>query len=332
MKNDIIKITEIKTNDLKISLEKELKVEPLINYKKCPDCGIYCKKNENFLICEQCGLEREYDEFNTELYSNSVNSSYNTSNTSFMPFKIIGKGNVYGYSRSLYKTCANYSSYRSNHNKRDILNKIYRYEKSRIPISVCNQTADLFDQIKQHECVYRGNSKWGIIGACLYYICIMNGITRSPREIAEIIEVDDRFISHGDRILQKLNEENIISIPVDARPIADYINQFLLALNISLIYKQFIIDIIERAEKKHVYIGVNCQSRDTSKCIGAIYLLCTRIPALKYITKNDISEKCINISKSTFMKQYNILVENIRILKRIFRRHHIPMDPAWRNL
>lgn len=328
-KNNRIKKRGIKediTKDIDLSVKLNIK-NIKRDYKKCPKCGIYCKISNNLIICELCGLERPWDE--NDKFSITYTQNYNTSSNSFMVFNIIGQ-NSYCYQRSFLKTCANYSSYRNNNNKKEIINKIYQYSGNKIPINICNLTAELFDQIKQKGYVYRGNGKWGVIGACLFYACIMHNLTRTPREIANIIGIEDRFLSQGDKILQELNELGIISIPTTFKPLGDYIDQFFSALNISMKYKQFIIDLISTAERKYLHIGN--ESRMTTKCIGCIYLLTRRIPALKKIKKCKISKECIKISKSTFIRYYNLLMDNPKVIKKVFKKHHIPMPVEWKGL
>ncbi len=297
-------------------------------YNICPECQIPCKINDIFLICEQCGWQREYDCHTHDNYSLSIESNYNTTNNSFMTFNIIGT-NSYYYNRSLLKTCADYTSYRANSNKKDIINKIYQYEGNKPPLNVINETADLFDKIKQAGYVYRGDGKLGVIGACLYYISIKNNLTRSPKEVAKIMGIEERFLSQGDRILQELAELNVIEIPTNYKPLNDYLNTFLPCLYIPEKYKYFIIDIIERAERKHLHIGHEC--RLTTKIVGVIYILTLRVPELKHIKKDTISAECNNISKSTFIKYATLIFDNYKLMKKPFRKWKIPMPVEWRD-
>jgi predicted transcriptional regulator len=88
-------------------------------------------------------------------------------------------------------------------------------------------------------------------------------------------------------------------------------------------------DIINRSEKKNVHIMND--SRTTTKCIGAIFLLINRIRGLSHITKDHIVKEC-NISKSTFIRYYNLLMTNYKIIKPVFKKHKIPMPTDWRVL
>jgi Transcription factor TFIIB repeat len=314
---DLSKAVE-NTSEKDISFKKE--------YNMCPICKIPCKISDTFIICTQCGVERVYDCHVHDLYSLSIESNYNTANNSFMTFNIVGT-NSYNYNRSLLKTCADYSSYRANSNKKEIINKIYQFEGNKPPMNVINETAALFDQIKQAERVYRGDGKLGVIGACLYYVSIKNNLTRSPKEIANIMGIEERFLSQGDRVLQELAELGIIEIPTNYKPLNDYLNMYMPCLGIDDKYKQFVIDTIARAEKKHLHIRHEC--RLTTKVVGVLYLLTLRVPELRHIKKDTISIEC-NISKSTFIKYCTLICDNHIIMKKVFRKHHLPMDKAWR--
>lgn len=329
--DDITNLNNEKWDDilepqLKSNIDQDGNVE-IVDYKKCVNCKINGIINGNIIICEQCGLERSWNH-QEETYSMTIDQNYNTSNNSFMSFKIVGS-NYYCYNRSYLKTCANYSSFRSNSNRKEIMNRIFQYEGNKPPINIINVAIDLFNQIKVAGYVCRGNGKLGCMAATLFYACVMNNLTRTPREIATIMNIEERFLSQGDRFLQELNELGVISIPTNFKPIGDYLDQFFPLLGIPVKYKPFIIHLISRAEKKHLHI--KNESRTTTKCIGAIYLLCQRIPSLKHIKKETISRECNNISKSTFLKYYNLLTTNYIILRKSFRKYKISMPIEWKK-
>lgn len=310
-------------DDLETNTKEIIEVDHML----CPICNIPGKLTESHVICEQCGMERVFDSHQSEKYSATVDQNYNTMDKSFMTFNIIGV-NSYCYNRSLLKTCADYSAYRNNSNKKEIINRIYQYEGNKPPMNIINGTADLFDQIKNKGYVFRGDGKLGVIAACLYYVSVEHNLTRTPKEISSIIGVEEKFISQGDRILQELNELNVISIKTNHKPLNDYLNMYFPSLGIPDHYRGFIIDIIARAERKHLHI--RNESRMTTKVVGAIYLLTMRVPELKHITKHKISDECNKISKTTFIKYYNLLCGNYKVIRKCFRKHHIPMPTIWR--
>jgi len=227
------------------------------------------------------------------------------------------------------KSCSNYKAFRNNNNLKTFENIIFQYKGSKPSKNIIKDASDLFDSIISKGYVFRKNGKKAVMSACLYYTCIMNNVTRSPKNIASIMNIDEKTWSKGDKILQELNEENIIDIPVNYNPLKDYIKRFLSALHINEQYEQFIYDLILRAEEKNLH--VYNESRTSTKCVGAIYLLVSRVKSLRYIKKNDISKECGNISKNTFYKYYQLLYNNHKYIKKTFKKHRIPMPLKWKN-
>lgn len=314
-------------NDIDLEVQMDLGNEKVVKITICPKCNVEGKINDGSVQCVQCGLETIVID-NVNKFSFSTDKDHNTSDNSFMSFNFIGK-NSYCYQRSFLKTCANYSSFRKNNNRKDLYNYNYRYEGKKIPKNAIKLAIELFSKIKENNYVFRGNGKKGVLGACLFYACVMNNITKTPREIASVMEIEERFLSQGDRIVQELNEKSVITIPTILRPLKDYLDQFFPALGIPEKYKQFIIDLINHAEKKNIHIQND--SRTTTKSIGAIYLLSNRIKELNHITKDNIVKEC-NISKSTFIRYYNLLLANYKIIKPVFKKHKIPMPNIWREV
>lgn len=316
----------VQSNNIDLEVQLDLGDEKITKFTICPKCNVEGKIDDGSVHCVSCGLETIVID-DTNKFSFTVDKDHNTSDNSFMSFNFIGK-NSYCYQRSFLKTCANYSSFRKNNNRKDLYNYNYQYEGKKIPKNAIKLAIELFSKIKENNYVFRGNGKKGVLGACLFYACVMNHITKTPREIASVMEIEERFLSQGDRIVQELNEKGIISIPTILRPLNDYLDQYFPALSIPEQYKQFIIDLIERAEKKNIHI-LN-DSRTTTKCIGAIFLLINRVKELKHITKDMIVKEC-SISKSTFIRYYNLLLINHKIIKPVFKKHKILMPSSWRE-
>lgn len=296
-------------------------------YNICSTCDMPMTLKEQILICFSCGIERPCDvEPDEWVYSITQDQNYNVSNDSFMPFKAIGHGSYY-YQKSLLKSCSDYDIYRCNNNKRELENKIYQYKGIQIPKNIINKTSKMFNIIKQHNYVFRRNGKWGVIAACLYYMCLEEGVPRTRQEISKILNIEEKFLSQGENTLAELAELNIIYINKNKHIVEDYIKQYFNMLNIPDIFIPFIIELIKVSDERRVIIN---ESRISTKCTGAIYLLCNRIPNLSHITKEIISEKCFNISKTTFIKYYNTLMKNPDKIKFVFKKHRIPMPVEWR--
>lgn len=319
-------ITSLYSENSFIDLEVKMVLgsEKSPQYNICTKCNIEGIITDGSIYCPKCGIK--ISALNECSFSYLNGNDHNNTNESFMSFNFTGK-NSYCYQRSFLKTCANYSLYRKNTNRKEMDNYNYQHEGNKIPKNAIKYAIELFSKIKESGYVFRGNGKKGVFGACLFYACIVNYITKTPREIASVMKIEDRFLSRGDSKLQELNGKGVISIPTIVRPIYDYINQLFPVLQIPCIYKQFVIDIIEISEGNNIHI--NNDSRPTTKCVGSIYLLINRVKNLKHITNAIIIKEC-DISKSTFIRYYNLLLENYKIIKPVFRKHRIPMPLDWK--
>lgn len=311
-----------------INLEKKLTFD-YSDYKICPLCQIECKIQDASIVCEKCGMEKKWQSDFNEGYSSTIDQNYNTSNNSYVSFNIVGP-KAYRYRRAFLRACSNHTMYRNNSNRKEFNSIIFNYKGNKPPSNIIHAAADLFDTIVRSGFVCRKNGKRGVMAACLYYACKMRGVTRTPKDIAAIMDTEEKFVSQGDRVLLELNELGIISIPTAREPIDDYLNQFFPALDIPEKYKEFINDLINTAEKHHLHVKNEC--RTTTKCVGAIYLLTQRVNELKHIDKDTISAKCNNISQTTFVKYYTLLINNPTKVKSCFKRHGITMPLAWKNL
>ncbi len=295
----------------------------------CTTCNGLLTAQYDILVCNACG--EEYGKSTTvteDDYSTSAITDCNVNSNGFIAFKMKGKGS-YGCQKSLLISSANYGKYSKMTAIKDIINLDIHSEKHHIPKNVIRHAIEMFDTIKNHGYVFRNGGKKGVQSACLYYACYAFGIIKTPSEIAQFYGIDEEFHSAGDRILHDLNEKGIISIPTKIKPISQYVDRYMELLGIPTQYKNFIIDLIDRAEKKSLHIRHD--SKNNTKSVGAIYMLITRIAKLRNsISQEKIEQEC-GISKATFLRYYEMLDNNYKKLKKVFKRHSIPMPVKWRD-
>ena len=108
-----------------INLDQNFSVDMEMShaFRKCNKCDVEYIMGDGYVYCDNCGEEKQLIS-DTENYC-SITQDHNTSDNSFMSFKIIGKG-AYCYQRSFLKCCADYATYRKNNNKKDMFNYIYQ--------------------------------------------------------------------------------------------------------------------------------------------------------------------------------------------------------------
>jgi transcription initiation factor TFIIIB Brf1 subunit/transcription initiation factor TFIIB len=288
----------------------------------CKECGGKILQCRDQAVCQDCGLETEF----TESAETVDVGDGNTNSNGYLSFRFTGKNSL-GLQKGLLSSSASYAKFSSIVIKKDLMNKAARSE-SHFPKNVIEEANNLFSIIRSHGYVFRKSGKDGVLGACLYYACYNNGITKTPNEISRFIGVEGKSHSAGDRILRALNEEGIIKINTRIQPINDYVTRYMKKLGIDLKYRAFVLALIERAEAKKIHIARD--STNNTRSVGAIYMLTTRIPELRGIKKDTIDKMCC-ISRTTYMRYYNSLWEFYRLLKKVFKRYHVPMPEEWRD-
>ena len=295
------------------------------NCKLCVNCNSSLTINYNQTICNTCGFENNYDiSFDND--NTFMDSGY--SNNDFVNFKITGK-NSYSLQKTTLKICSNYDQYR----KLTIIREINLWNNHsgefKIPKHIMREAIEMFCKIKKADYVFRKDNKKGVLSACLYYSCYNNGIIKTPQEMAKYVGIQEKFHSYGDRVLQDLNDKEIISIPSKMDSINKYIDKYFELLDIDKIYKPFVINIIKKLEESNIHLLHD--SKNNTKCIGAIYLLIQRIPKLKQkISKEKIEKEC-KISKTTFIRYFKIINLYYKTIKVIFKRYSIPMPIEWKK-
>jgi transcription initiation factor TFIIIB Brf1 subunit/transcription initiation factor TFIIB len=303
-------------------------VEPVQIFKSsgrtCPTCKTNMAQEINMLVCASCGFSRvNASSCTDEQYTTT------TKNTP-MQMRIIGRGSAaYGQKKALLRT-SNYTEYRDVISYKNIISiNSNSLTNKRLPKNVIDYAHHMFSLVQQHGCVVRMDVKTGVLSSCLYYACYMNNISKTPAEIAAMTNVAERFLSMGERILRDLAERGVLDLPERVNPISDYVSRYMELLTIDKKYLPFVCEIIDQAARHKLH--VLSDSRNTTKCIGALYLLIERMPELrKVITDERIIKTCV-ISKTTYMKYYNILCKYYKLFVPIFVKHRVYMKNSWRD-
>lgn len=303
----------------------------------CKNCGQDMLVNSDMMICKNCGMEVKNDtavgvEEHTSAKTNNVNSN------GYLSVKIVGKGN-YVHQKNMYKTSSSYPQ----KSRIDILREMKRYNDNsdmiKFPLDILQQTCEMFSAIKKSGMIFRKDGKRGVLAACIYYSAYAAGITKTPIEIANFIGINEKFYIQGDRIVQELSERGFITISQKINPTNDYVERYMTLLGIisdkaveersadEKRYKEFVIDIIARAEKYKLHI-IN-DSKPNTKAIGVIYLLTLREKNLRHVRAAQIESTCA-ISRNTYMKYYELIIQHYKLFKKSFKKYRILMPKGWK--
>lgn len=294
------------------------------DWKMCPDCSIRMQPMKTSYQCSQCGRDKPMFE-PSEGFNTSIIDNYNTNASCSLSIKIVGQGS-YRYHKALLKSLNDYSKTQNNHTNTQLSRCNAQTNDGKLPIIILREAADLYGEIQKHNIVRRGNGRKGALGACIYFVCNRHDITKKPKEISTFLNIEESYLSKGDKLLRRLHSEGKINIPIYHNPTDAYILQYFEALSIDNKYKPFISEIIDRASMIDM-MGEN-NSRISTKCAGTIYML--KMQMSLDFTKGDIVKYC-KISKSTFIRYYEFLSQNRKLLKYIFKKHEIPVPAKKKN-
>lgn len=291
---------------------------PVVMKNICPDCNIEMRVIDNSVRCLTCGREEEMV-ITDENISNTIISQYNTHANCPYPLKVVGAGSN-PINKSIIITSSDYSKTQSNATKRQLSNLNANSKDLKLPNIVLDRAAEIYGIMQKNNIVRRGKGRLGLLGACIFYACSEQCITKRLKDISKFVNVEESYISNGDKDLRKIKSEGKLEINIHYDPKDDYINQYFDVLRLDEKYKPVISDIIDISSQHTKMRGEN-NSRVCTKCAGAIFLLVIQLK-LK-ITMQDIVKYC-KIS-TIFTGYYEFLLKNRKRINKILDKHSIPI-------
>ena len=277
----------------------------------CELCGTSMSKFDIRFVCETCGCEEEILGDDTdaaaEYYARGGSTGSNTTGVSSAPLRICGP-NAHVLQQKLIGSVSNYKIQQKKATVAKMVNTVYHYNGAKIPNDVILAAAELYYDVQQCE-IHRGEVQAGTMAACLYRKCNELGITRKPQEIADIFGISRTAFSFGDKILDRLiadgkldmiQKQQYFNVDAEVLSLAERYMEDLDFASFSTPeqiqnYVAFISHLIKFTLDKHIADS----SVPSSKCVGAIYLLTSKLELP--VSWNDIQARC-KISKSTFAR------------------------------
>lgn len=292
---------------------------------ECPKCGIEMTKswNEFHLVCPKCSISYPIGE-TEEHHTITAGETHNTSSNAYMSFKPVGAKNRL-YMNTMVKYTSEYEPYRD----KQILQLLTQFnfinEEFKLPMDVIRASCEMFITLRSHEYIVRGKTRRGVLGACIYVQCQKAKVTKTKAQIATMLKIEEAKITFGLKELQQYGKIGVVDIPENVDPTNDYIDRFFEIFDIPQEYKQFILDLIDRMNKKRIEECMQCFN--TTKCIGVIFFL-NKLLDLG-ITHEQIAANCSNITRDTYLNISNAIQNNEIKLKKVFIKHKVKLPPNW---
>lgn len=148
--------------------------------------------------------------------------------------------------------------------------------------------------------VSRGDVRDGWIAGCLHLACKANGTPRSPVEIAQIMNVDDKDVTRGINLLNKLLDcSELMELNAQGNHFVSYVSRYCS----NLVDVDLVLDVSRSVEK----LGLLTSCTPMASVAACIYFT-SQMHGIG-IGKKDISKNC-QVSESTITSTYEILIKH----------------------
>ncbi len=295
--------------------------ESLIKCSGCQSENIVTNQNGQG-ICEDCGLVNSelYDEMPEFINDIQGTSRYGCPSNYFYPKSALGtKFRTKSYSRISNLQRQGQMPYREK-SLLEILTKIQKKCKTYgITQSIIDSAKILYKKVT--DCKHTKGKRAGknrimrcinlrsMIGACVFYACKLQGEPRSPKEIADIYDLEIKNVNKGCRRFLEYIDLDTLNTEFSSSKSSDFIERFAEKLSLEEQYIQIAKDISTNIHK----LDIASTHEPPSVAAGCILLV-----AVMYhldITKKQISD-VFKISDVTISKTY----------RRIHPYHNIVMN------
>ena len=324
IENKYLSMTDGDIDKLLLGVDLEKEEEEVDNKYKCSSCqseNLVLNQNSE-CICEDCGvvnseLYDEMPEFNNDLQGTS---RYGCPSNYFYPKSALGtKFRTRGYSRISNLQRQGQMPYREK-SLLEILTKIQKKCKNYgITQTIIDSAKILYKKVS--DCKHTKGKRVGknrimrcinlrsMIAACVFYACKLQGEPRSPKEIADIYDLEIKNVNKGCRRFLEFIDLESLNTEFSSSKSSDFIERFASKLSLEAQYIKIAKDISTNIHK----LDIASTHEPPSVAAGCILLV-----AVMYhldITKKQISD-VFKISDVTISKTY----------RRIHPFHNIVMN------
>jgi len=306
--------------------------------KNCKSPNLVIDNTKGHMVCTDCAvINEEYLDENPELTSNdgegSNNSRYGAPSSFFFPKASLGTKIVSkGYNRLSLLQKQGQMPYKEK-SLMDVLETIQsKCKKYGITQTIIDSAKILYKKVsesvhskgkrKGKNIIMRCINRRSMIAACLFHACKLQKETRSPKEIADIYDLEIKHVNRGCRKFCDIIDSNTLFHQIKSSQSSDFIERFAKKLNIDKKY----IDISKDVSSNIHKLDLASTHEPPSVAAGCI-LLVTQFYNIQ-LSKKQISDifgiSDVTISK-TFRKiwPYHKIVLNNKITELILEKKNV---------
>lgn len=276
----------------------------------CKSPKLIIDNTKGYLVCQDCAvINEEYLDKNVE-FSNDQNGAfrYGCPSNYFFPKSALGtKITSKGYNRAAILQRQGQMPYREK-SLLEVLERIQvKCKKYNITQTIIDSAKILYKKVsdckhtkgkrKGKNMIMRCINRRSMIAACVFYACKLQKEPRSPKEIADIYDLEIKHVNRGCRKFIDYIDLSTIFFEVKSSQSSDFIERFAKKLNIDKQYIAITKDISNNIHR----LGLASTHEPPSVAAGCILLVANMYHI--DINKKQISE-IFGISDVTISKTY----------------------------
>ena len=185
-------------------------------------------------------------------------------------------------------------------------------DDAKIMYKAISECKHLEGKNKDKFIIIRGKNRISLIASCIFFACKRKGMTRSPKEIAAIFDIDYTDITRGCKNFQKFIKKGNIDINTGFSLPEDFVARFCKELHINTVHINHAIEIAKNIRK----MGFASVHTPFSIATSSV-LLMAEFNDLTIINKKKLAAK-FGVSEVTISKTYKKLEKYKHILKNQF--------------
>lgn len=298
------------------------------NSLSCTNCNnsdnIIEDNSQGIIVCKNCGqvLDSIMD-INPEwrnLYEGGDNTHHGVGVSKLLPQSSLGTTIGGGNFKSRIKTLHRWSAMPYRERSLQQVFKQFQERCAKIGILKCIEDDAKIMYKTISECkhidgknkgkfiIIRGKNRINLIAACIFFACKRKGVSRSPKEIADIFEINYTDITKGCKNFQKIIKKGNIDINTGFSKSEDFVERYCKELHIKEKYTNEAIKIAKNINNMNIATVHTPFSIATSSI-----LLMAEINNITTINKKQIAKK-FGVSEVTINKTYKKVKEYKDIL------------------
>ena len=285
------------------------------NLSVCAEClsnDFETDTSNGFTVCKSCGIinTKILDRSSEYINSNNDTRRYGCPTNYFLPKSSLGTR----ISRNIFCRISILEKWgQMPYKERSLFQVLKMIEKKckvhNVPSSIIENAKILFKSINdskyldddnvEKNIIIRGLNRKSLIAACVFHGACLQGMPRSPKEIAEIFEINEKHVTKGCRKFREILSDSAILRKLKSTKSIDFLTrkEYISKLNL---HPQHI-SIVKKISNNINILNIASDHQPPSIAAGSILLM-------SEILKLNISKKIISdtfrISQVTIMKTF----------------------------